>query len=113
MRDLGTLGGSSGTANAINEAGEVVGFSVPAGDQSVHAFLWRNGVMTDLGTVDGDRCSTANAINSRSQVVGISTATCDFSTGRRAFLWENGSMVDLNTLIPPGSSLQLTYSGNY
>jgi probable HAF family extracellular repeat protein len=108
MQDLGTLGGSFGTANAISEAGEVVGYSSPAGDQSVHAFRWRNGVMTDLGTVDGDLCSTANAINSRSQVVGISTATCDFSTGRRAFLWENGSMVDLNTLIPPGSGFQLT-----
>jgi probable HAF family extracellular repeat protein len=38
---------------------------------------------------------------------GIS-ATCDFSTLRRAFLWENGSMVDLNALIPPGSGMQLT-----
>ena len=108
LTDLGTLGGDFSNANAINEAGEVVGYATNAGDQAVFGFLWRNGVMTALGTVDGDPCSTANAINSRGQVVGISTATCDFSTGRRAFLWENGSMVDLNTLIPPGSSFQLS-----
>jgi hypothetical protein len=31
--------------------------------------------------------------------------------GEHAFLWEDGGpMVDLNTLIPPGSSLQLTYA---
>jgi hypothetical protein len=31
--------------------------------------------------------------------------------GEHAFLWENGGpMVDLNTLIPSGSSLQLTYA---
>jgi hypothetical protein len=31
--------------------------------------------------------------------------------GEHAFLWEGGGpIVDLNTLIPPGSSLQLTYA---
>jgi probable HAF family extracellular repeat protein len=108
MQDLGTLGGSYGAANAINEAGEVVGYASIANDQAEFAFLWRRGVTADLGSLDGDPCSTANGINSSSQVVGISTATCDYSTGRRAFLWENGSMVDLNSLIPPGSGLQLT-----
>jgi probable HAF family extracellular repeat protein len=108
MQDLGTLGGTYGTANAINEAGEVVGYASNAGDQAEFAFLWRKGALTNLGSLNGDPCSTANAINSRGQVVGISTATCDYSTGRRAYLWENGSMVDLNTLIPPNSGVQLT-----
>jgi probable HAF family extracellular repeat protein len=105
MQDLGTLGGSFSNANAINEAGEVVGYASPGG-QDFLAFLWRDGVLTNLGTVGGDLCSTGNAINSKRQVVGISFPTCD-NTGRRAFLWENGSMVDLNTLIPPGPGVQL------
>ncbi|MGA8607830.1 MAG: hypothetical protein WB616_13160 [Candidatus Sulfotelmatobacter sp.] len=108
MQDLGTLGGSFSNANAINEKGDVVGYSNVLGDGSELAFLWRGGVLTNLGSLDGDPCSTANAINSKGQVVGISTATCDYSTGRRAFLWEKGSMVDLNALIPPESGMQLT-----
>jgi probable HAF family extracellular repeat protein len=105
MQDLGTLGGSYGTANAINDSGEVVGYASNSGDAAEFAILWRRGVLTNLGTLDGDPCSTANAINSKRQVVGISFADCN--AVRRAFLWENGSMVDLNTLIPPGLGVQL------
>jgi probable HAF family extracellular repeat protein len=49
MIDLGLLGGSTGTASAINRRGQVVGASdIASGGQ--HAFLWQNGTMTDLGT---------------------------------------------------------------
>lgn len=50
MQDLGTLWpGNLTTAVAVNDAGQVVGSSVGAGGgPSEHAFLWANGVLTDL-----------------------------------------------------------------
>jgi len=105
MRDLGTLGGDSGIAFWINDAGEVVGQAdLPGpGPQAHDAFLWRRGVMTDLGTVSGDPCSRALSINSQGQIVGSSTTCTEFLHG---FLWENGGpMIDLNALVLPGSGL--------
>jgi probable HAF family extracellular repeat protein len=91
--DLGTLGGTRASAQAINEAGQVVGASDLADGRS-HAFLWENGVMRDLGTLGG-RNSRAQGINEKGQIVGTSE-TADFKS--RAFLWENGVMRDLGTL---------------
>ena len=106
-------GSANGESGWINEAGEVVGIAgIPAPcpgsnppQEAAHAFLWRHGVMTDLGGLQDNSISQANFINSRSQIVGDS-APCDFSSVA-AFLWEDGSLVDLNTLIPANSSFYL------
>jgi probable HAF family extracellular repeat protein len=51
MKDLGTLpGGAASLAIGINDAGEVVGISLDA-TFTPHAYLWENGVMTDLNTL--------------------------------------------------------------
>jgi probable HAF family extracellular repeat protein len=86
--DLGGLAGSkSAQALAVNDLGQIVGKSAN------HAFLWENGVMTDLGTLGG-HVSSANAINDLGQVVGESeTATGEV----HAFIWEQGSMRDLGS----------------
>ncbi len=101
--DLGTLDPNDKynpnlnvTPNWLTDTGEVVGTSDLPNSPHHHAFLWRNGVMTDLGTLGPN--STALMMNSSGQVVGRSHT----SSGYRAFLWENGGpIVDLNTLIPP------------
>jgi len=103
MQDLGTLGGSNSTANWINDAGDVVG----AADTPIpgfHAFIWRHGVMTDLGTLGAGPCSSAVGINSKRQVVGGS-GDCDLDLTSHAFLWENGQMTDLNIFNHSGSGL--------
>lgn len=95
-----TIGGSPESANALNEAGEIVGTAAFSG-RPFDAYVWRKGVATDLGVLEGDCFSEAFAINSRDQIVGFS-APCALNF-QRAFLWEKGSMVDLNAVASPNS----------
>jgi len=106
LKDLGTLGDYSVSSNAnwINDSGEVVGESDSL--TASRAFLWRNGVMINIGTVAGDTCSVANSINSQGQIVGFGAADC-FNEDH-AFLSEDGGpIVDLQSLVSSGSALTL------
>src|SRR5438445_2945213 len=70
--DLGTIGGSSSVALAVNASGQVVGAStLNAGAFfPTHAFSWTPaGGMIDLGTLGGSG-SGATAVNATGQVVG-------------------------------------------
>src|SRR5437764_6092837 len=51
--DLGTLGGTSSGGWGINDRGWISGVSSLRGDIQSRAFLWRRGVMIDLGTLGG------------------------------------------------------------
>ncbi len=85
---LGHLGGGYSVAFGVNEQGTVVGGSANA-QGVVRAFVWQNGVMTDLGTLPGHQGSQAYSINNFDVIVGESeTGVNDES----AVLWRK----DLN-----------------
>jgi len=91
------LGQTYGAANAINDAGQIVGYTGIAGGE--RAFLYQNGVSTDLGTLGGTWARTvAYAINQAGAVVGWAMN----EQFQHAFLYENGQMQDLGALPPDG-----------
>src|SRR2546425_3143232 len=88
-----------------NAQGQVVGFvQFLTGGGVSHAYLWDDGVMTNLGTLPGGNASFGLAINRRGEVVGSATTA---SGAIHAFLWAQGTMVDLGTL-PGGASSAAT-----
>jgi probable HAF family extracellular repeat protein len=101
-----------GAALAINDSGQVVGGSgiceSPSPAPFVHALLWQNGSVTDLGSLGGALNNLAYAINNRGQVVGGSDVMGDIT--QHAFLWQNGVMTDLGTL--PGDFSSFAFGIN-
>jgi probable HAF family extracellular repeat protein len=115
VTNLPTLGGAGwNTPAAINNQGEIAGFSDLPGDvksgvltPNFHAVLWtKEHVIHDLGTLPGDSLSEATGINDRGQIVGVSFPSS------HAFIWQDGVMTDLNKLIPSGSPLALISTGD-
>jgi probable HAF family extracellular repeat protein len=69
MRRLGTLGGKTSGAIAVNNRGQVVGRSALTANAGFHAFVWENGRMTDLGTLHG-LVSEPVAVNDHGRIIG-------------------------------------------
>ncbi len=115
-RQLGTLGGATSSAAAINEAGEVAGTSRTAaldgsGQPLDHAFLWlpepAYGLpagMHDLGSYTGDLgASSGFAISDAGEVVGTSSTGVPGPFGGsifHAFHWHDGLFTDPGTSTP-------------
>jgi uncharacterized membrane protein len=122
--DLGTLGGRDSIAYAINERNQVVGAAdlaaapgatlpgAPPGSGNVHAFMYQNSRMGDLGTLPGYANSVAVGINNAGQVIGYATNTRPYLSHLASrdplgiaepFLYQNGVMTNLNDALPPNS----------
>jgi probable HAF family extracellular repeat protein len=118
---LGTLGGSSSNGyGGVTNRGWVSGDSSLSGDKTEHAFVWRDGVMTDLGTLGGPNSSTGfPQKNDSGLIVGTAQGsqidplkeywgvgdTCPSATPCEGykhlefgFRWQNGVMTALPTL---------------
>jgi probable HAF family extracellular repeat protein len=109
--NLGTLGGADSNAIVVNDRGQITGFSTnsipdpfdPFGFPiQLHAFIWENGVMKDLGSLGGPDSFPGAIFNERGQVTGssyinfIPNPTTGVPTAD-PFLWEGGHMIDLGS----------------
>lgn len=96
---------STGTANAINNQGQIVGISgecdqAVGRDSAKYAVMWEDGVPKDLGNIGGDAWNTPTAINEAGQVVGFANVTPGPGFNAQGFLWpdEDGNMKKLDPL---------------
>lgn len=84
---LTQIGGYDFYGNGINNAGQITGSS---GD----AYLYSNGVITDLGVLPGGSMSSGQGINNGGEIAGYG----DTPTGNHAFIYENGKLKDIGVL---------------
>jgi probable HAF family extracellular repeat protein len=98
MTDLGTLGGSSTTAIAMNDRGQIVGTSATGNTRFPHPFLWDRGTMVDINGADSTWISTPLWIDSEGEVAGRMDSWVIEQT--RTFFWEHGRWTDLGRLDP-------------
>ena len=91
-------------ASAVNDSGLVAGSWFTSGFSKQHAFRWRSGTFTDLGTLGGES-SEAGGMNRDGIVVGVAAR----ADGRsHAVYWGSSGMVDLGSL---GDGADSTASG--
>ena len=115
--DLGTLaGGDHSVAFALNSHDEVVGYSnLAKGGGTIHGFVWKEGVMKDIGVIPPYTNSVAQAINEKGCVVGDTFlptlykpifeggSTAPTSHG----VYYDGVLIDVNTLVTADSGWEL------
>jgi probable HAF family extracellular repeat protein len=129
VSNLPGLGGTNSAGNSINNQTWVAGYSRLSGDQTRNATLWRNGVLTPLGTLGGPNSNvTWNVKNTQGLIVGISQ-TADpeprgelwssfffyfgpFGAGyiNLGFVWENNQMRGLPNF--PGGNMGFATGAN-
>ena len=99
---LPPLGGRQSIAASVNGHGVVAGTSQTP-DGWPHAVTWRDGHVTDLGTLDGTGESWAVDVSDGDVAVGYSST----KAGRRhAVAWVGGGILDLGAAVDPAATSQ-------
>lgn len=113
---LGTLGGTTGSGNGLNDLGWASGASATANNATQQATLWRYGQTIGLGTLGGPNSSVPFPIKDDLGVLaGIADTNmsdplgenfCAFSDGYEcwAFWWADEKMVGLPTALGGNNS---------
>ena len=104
VADLGTLGGCVSMAKAVNNSGDVVGYSLNASEPMERPFIYRNGAMSAVS----DSFGWATGINDLGQATGF--VWLPGHPNVDAFLYQDGGLTDLGGL--PGYANQ-PYSVGY
>ncbi|HEX8521246.1 MAG TPA: hypothetical protein VF669_03250 [Tepidisphaeraceae bacterium] len=97
VTNIGTLGGTSSSANDINNRGQVVGGSTDASGAS-RAFLFENGTIRDLGNPPFNPVVNAKDILNNGDIF-VSGANADNPNNPRLFRWRDNDYDELGTLI--------------
>jgi len=103
MTNLGSLGGTCTNAIALNNRGQVVGYSFLAGDEVFHPFRWANGNLVDLGTLGG-RQGVAQRLNEAGDIAGWESLAGNENVVH-ATLWSRGQITDLGAFEPDQCSV--------
>jgi probable HAF family extracellular repeat protein len=103
LTDLSAVGTDAlrpSRAYGINNLGEVVGAAGSNVGDGSHAFLYRGGILTDLGHLAG-KPTVAYDINDNSQIVGFTQVAVppggNLEVAQHPFLYSSGTMIDLGT----------------
>ena len=117
MAYIGSLGGRTSRAYALNDSGQAGGYSYVPGNDEVHAILWdpsangpyptNDSTHTDLGNIGGS-FATILGINDAGVSVGYGTTIT--GAPHAAFSQVGVSLSDLNDYIDPGSGWTLSHA---
>lgn len=93
--------GVTGFVNAVNNAGQAVGYDYNPTNDSNNAYIYANGALTYIGL--GGKNSWAHGINENGQVVGGSSTGGNLA--EHAFIYSSTGIVDIGALFPQANSL--------
>lgn len=98
------LGGTQTRAEAINNAGQIVGSGTTPGNLEPSALMWSAGMLTNLGQLVSPS-SSATGINNAGQVVGRHAVSSFWESA--ATVWAAGSATDLTS---PASGVRYAWA---